>query len=120
MRARTSSASGSASLKVLVTKPEPDYIAHADSQVLSALLEKGFSYERQLCRDSMGGERPTETVRFSVSLRAGVGRMDLYLFISRNLDGTRLQDVGTHGERICAIMEGAEGERLVEIQHLKK
>ncbi|HSB47459.1 MAG TPA: hypothetical protein VLD37_05575 [Candidatus Bilamarchaeum sp.] len=105
-------------LRLVVSKPEPDRITK-DAEVLERILAEGFSYTRELCRDSVGCERPTLLVRMTAELRRGRNKTELSAFIARGLGGKSLHSVGTHSDVLCDIMMEAEEAGIVTITEAK-
>jgi hypothetical protein len=116
MRMKSSLAEKLPPLRLIVSKPAPEPLSR-ESEALGKLLEDGVSYERQLCRDSVGSERMSETVGFRVEARCG--RDELLSFLRARL-GCPLSTVGNHGDRIMNAVDEAEEAGLVRLKEIKR
>jgi hypothetical protein len=124
MRRKTAATGAATDLRLITSKPQPDTL-DKESAALSSLLELGMSYKRQLCRDSVGDERATETVRFKVILPGSdnplgehIARKRLREFLEGRL-GSPLSEAIGDGERLASALFEAEDERLIQIKHVK-
>lgn len=112
-------------LRLVSSKPDPEPLSK-EGEALCAILERTVSYERLLCRDSVGGERPSERVRFKVSLCLAdrnplsehIARKKLHSFLVERL-GAPLSGFGTDDERLIEALHEAEDARLVRLKHVR-
>lgn len=118
MRRKTTIPQHEISLRLIITKPAPDTVSR-DTDVLTTILERGYSFDKYLSIDSIGAERPKETVKFRVELTRGVSKLELYYFIRQRLCGKTLQELGTHSEDLASIMEAAEDANMISLTHVR-
>lgn len=124
MRRINSRSSAAPDLRLVSSKPEPEPISK-ETEALSDILDRTVSYDRSLCRDSVGGERPIETVRFKVSLMCGdnplsshIARKKLLSFLTEYL-GAPLSGFGTHDERLVEALHEAEEAHLIRLKQVR-
>ncbi len=141
MRHKSNAARPIPLLRVIVTKPGPDQlqspfdkdpgsglfqasndsgakqlIPKTDEELLDRILAIGVSFDKYYCIDCVGGERPRETIRLSVTLCGSATKERLHKFITEFL-GSPLFSLGTHGDRIVGALEEAEDHGIV---HMRK
>lgn len=86
-----------------------------DMAFINRLLSEGYTYTRYLCRDSMGGERPTEKLSISVELTSRGTKESLYAFIIINLQQSKfISGLDRGGEELHNILEKAESKGLIK------
>lgn len=102
-------------LRLIVAKPEPDNIS-PDQEALSRILESGVSFERYYSRDSVGGDRPSETVRYAVVLAGRFSRADLLSYVQKNISAPLNE---AHADRIVSALQDAEDAGLVRLKRLR-
>ncbi len=112
-------------LRLVSSMPETEPLSK-ETEALCAILDRTVSYERLLCRDSVGGERPSETIRFKVSLSIAdrnplsehIARKRLHAFLVQNL-GAPLSEFGTQGERLISALQEAEDAHLIHLKRVR-
>ncbi len=120
--------------RLVLIKPEPEPIGKtandikapaSDNEALDAILREGVSYRKSLSRDSVGGERPYETIRFKVTLSGPssdfgrkLAKKTLIDFLNVEL-GKPLRSVPRDSEELVMALEAAEEEHKVRLKQIE-
>lgn len=122
MRRKSVQGNAAPDLRLVVNKPEPEHITKED-EALSAILERAVTYQRYLSRDSVGGERASETIRMKVTLSgadnplsAHIARKKLLAFLTQHM-GCPL--AGADNERLVDALFAAEDARLIHLKQVR-